>query len=216
VTRIGVAPLDIRIEALMYAQEGSFFIIPGAWFNPNPNDTVENFLQKGFRPEEALSSELASSTRQRRVDPFYPFFQQPMDIRITFCGSISENLTAEVADQGAWMQKWGWVPTFYGSTGLKDIINPPNTYPSQGAAAFTVHGVSGVYPGGNASGNGKGTGITFEFDQREVMPYAPAYSSDAGKPLRPSPYNPTQPLPFAPRLPVAPGLLYYGQNTQTR
>src|SRR5262249_13684146 len=46
-TRFGVVPLDVRIEALMYAQEGSFFIIPGPWFNPNPNDTVENFLIKG-------------------------------------------------------------------------------------------------------------------------------------------------------------------------
>ena len=207
-SRVGVAPLDIRIEAMMYAQEYSFFIIPGPWFNPNPNDTMENYVDKGYRDGEVTLNAIPS---RRHTEGRYPFFKQPMDIRITFCGSITENLPAEIADQGAWQEKWGWVPDYYGSTGLG---NAPN-YFTPGGLVSTVHGRLGSYPGGDANNNGKGNGLVYEFDNRSIAPYAPSFSGiAAGMPLRPNPYNPTQPLPFAPRLPVAPGFLYYGQNTQ--
>ena len=39
ISRAAVLPSDIRIEALIYAQNYSFFVIPGEWFNPDPNDT---------------------------------------------------------------------------------------------------------------------------------------------------------------------------------
>ena len=211
-TRVGVAPLDIRIEALMYAQEGSFFIIPGPWFNPNPNDSYENFNTNGFRAGEILSGPGV----KQRVNERYPFYKEPMDIRITFCGSINENLPAEIADQGAWLERWGWVPNGYGSTGL----NAAQGYPGQDGTlplVSTLHGPNGPLAGkltvnGNAV-NGGGEGIVYEFDPRALAPYSPAYNSNPSQPLRPNPYNPLEPLPFAPRLPVAPGLLYYGQNT---
>ena len=218
-TRIGVAPLDIRIEALMYAQEYSFFIIPGPWFNPNPNDTPDYFIQvdpdtgqpHGRRYGENVVAE------RRLTEPRFPFFHQPMDIRITFCGSITENLPAEVADQGAWMEKWGWIPDFAGSTGLTNAL----TYFPQGGLQPTVHGRQSAFNlgGGPLANNIKGNGLVYEFDYRSIAPYVPDFalpSSDVGKllPLRVNPYNPSQPLPFAPRLPVAPGFLYYGQNTQ--
>jgi len=39
IARTAIVPGDVRIEASMFAEEGSFFIIPGPWFNPNSNDT---------------------------------------------------------------------------------------------------------------------------------------------------------------------------------
>ena len=218
-TRVGVAPLDIRIEALMYAQEGSFFIIPGPWFNPNPNDTFDQYNTNQRRAEE---SAITAGVNRQRVNHFYPFYKEPMDIRITFFGAISENLPAEIGDQGAWMEKWGWVPNTYGSTGLTAAQN----YPAPPPTAQTVHGPNGglnFVPGtGLQGGNGTGgSGIVYQFDDRMVQPYVYDYTAKAftSTPLRPNPNfatlapNLREPLPVTPRLPVAPGLLYYGQNT---
>jgi hypothetical protein len=200
-SRFGIAPLDIRIEALMYAQEGAFFIIPGPWFNPNKNDTFESFVDPNSPTAgRRQSDEDVTTNPRRRVNALFPFYKEPMDVRITFCGSINQNLPAEIADQSAWMEKWGWIPEFYGSTGLTEGPN----FPDQGAPTPTVHGPNpnSLLRGPNNTGNG----IVYEYDTRAILPYGPT------APLRPNPYNPTEPLPFAPNLPVAPGLMYYGQN----
>lgn len=198
-SRFGIAPADIRVEALIYAQEGSFFIIPGPWFNPDPNDTYENYLLTQRRSGDNLTSGLG------RIDPRFPFFGQPMDIRITLFGAITENLPAEVGDQGAWLEKWGWVPNYYGSTGLP--VAPG--YASQGATGLlTVHGAHGTNPGPQpgGAGNGGDSGIVYLYDDRLVAPY-----DTNNRPLRRDLYNNI--LPAAPRLPVAPGLLYAGEPT---
>ncbi|MDI9637279.1 hypothetical protein QM565_16180, partial [Geitlerinema splendidum] len=39
ISKTAIAPFDVRIEAVMYAENGSFFVIPGNWFNSNPDDT---------------------------------------------------------------------------------------------------------------------------------------------------------------------------------
>jgi hypothetical protein len=209
-TRAATVPSDIRIEAMMYAQEGSFFIIPGPWFNPDANDSYDQFVNG---PVNRQGHRFNDEPGNLRVDPRFPFYGEPLDVRITFCGTINENLPADVGDQGAWMEKWGWVPTNYGSTGLQYAQNylPPNytnnTLP-------TMHGPNSPFPELQSGTPNKvaANGIVYQFDDRTIYPYAPAFSTESGNPLRPNPYNPSQPLPFAPCLPVAPGLLYYGQN----
>src|SRR5439155_11129864 len=37
-SRFAVVPMDVRIEAVMYAENGSFFVIPGYGVNPDPTD----------------------------------------------------------------------------------------------------------------------------------------------------------------------------------
>jgi hypothetical protein len=206
-SRVGIAPLDVRVEALMYAQEGSFFIIPGPWFNPDPNDTYENYLQRQSRSGDNLT------TGRGRIDPRFPFYGQPMDIRITLFGAITENLPAEVGDQGAWLEKWGWVPQYYGSTGLPSASG----YASQGTAKLTLHGPNGVLPGPKPTITGEsaattakrgGSGIVYHYDETLVSPYAPGTTT----PLRTDEFG--NMLPAAPRLPVAPGLLYSGETPQ--
>lgn len=207
-SRAGIAPADIRVEALIYAQEGSFFIIPGPWFNPDPNDTYENYISLDStgqplyrRPGDNL---LAQGVTRGRIDPRFPFYGQPMDIRITLFGAITENMPAEVGDQGAWLEKWGWVPNYYGSTGLPSAPG----YASQGATGLvSIHGAHGALPGPQpgGAGNGGDSGIVYLYDDKLVSPY------DANNnPLRQDAYRNI--LPVAPRLPVAPGLLYAGET----
>lgn len=219
-SRFGVVPLDIRIEALIYAQEGSFFIIPGPWFNPNPNDTYAQYISvdpatnapKNRRADQPQPNASPTPTDPAPVvDPDFPYYGEPLDIRITMFGAITENLPAEIGDQGAWLQKWGWIPKFYGSTGMDGV-------PMQGSRRPTYHGSADATTGGYALpggvNDGVGNGITYIYDPRLSSPY-----DGAGIPLRINPNfiglaNATQaePLPPMPRLPVAPGLLYYGER----
>ena len=76
---VAVNPMDIRIEALNYAQDGSFFVIPGYWFNPDPNYKNKDYWILG----------------------------DPLDVKITIDGAISENIVADKSDQRSWMEKWG-------------------------------------------------------------------------------------------------------------
>ncbi|MCE5199094.1 MAG: hypothetical protein ABFD54_12080 [Armatimonadota bacterium] len=93
-----VQPCDIRIEAVIYAQEGSFYVLPGSWFNSNPQDT--------------------SSSRPDGVRPMFPYFGQPLDIRVIIDGAISENMPAPISDVEDWMSKWGKIPASYGSSSV--------------------------------------------------------------------------------------------------
>jgi hypothetical protein len=92
-----IQPLDIKIQAALFAQEGCFFVIPGYWFNTDPQDTRANFEERGARPAGVAS-------------PEFPFYGEPLDIRITIEGAIAENFTAPLGDQTEWLRKWGWIP----------------------------------------------------------------------------------------------------------
>lgn len=96
---VAVMPMDVRIEAILYAQEGSLYVIPGYWMNPNPADTDP-------------------TNRPPGVDPRFPLYGQAPDIRIIIDGAVSENLPAAVSDVQAWMAKWGRIPAFYGSSNI--------------------------------------------------------------------------------------------------
>ncbi|MDO8588160.1 MAG: hypothetical protein Q7T82_14125 [Armatimonadota bacterium] len=104
-----IQPMDIVIEAIIYAQNKSFFVIPGPWFNPNPDDTPENFTSpsRGYRP---------LGTRDE-----FPYFGDPLDIKITLNGAVTENLPASAGDVSEWASKWCGIPEKYGSssTGTK-------------------------------------------------------------------------------------------------
>jgi hypothetical protein len=101
-----IQPLDIKIQAALFAQEGCFFVIPGYWFNTDPQDTRANFVRTGARPAGVAS-------------PEFPFYGEPLDIRITIEGAIAENFTAPLGDQTEWLRKWGWIPKRYGSSNFE-------------------------------------------------------------------------------------------------
>lgn len=155
-----VQPLDVVIEAIIYAQNKSFFIIPGQWFNPNPDDTEENYVKRGVRP-------IGTS-------PHFPYFGQPLDIKITVNGAVTENTPAAAGDTSDWAAKWCGIPAKYGSS--DDVTYHPNE------------------------------GITFTYD--ELMG-CPVILGSPNAYLRMDSYG--RPLPAAPKLPVSPTLIFYGQ-----
>ncbi|MCX6344877.1 MAG: hypothetical protein NT018_07365 [Armatimonadetes bacterium] len=106
---VAIQPFDVRIEAVIYAQEGSFFVLPGNWFNPNEGDTQDKFRPAG-------------------VADRFPYYGQPLDIRIIIDGAISENVPAAIGDVEEWMAKWGTIPAYYG---ISDI---PTAHPGEGLA----------------------------------------------------------------------------------
>lgn len=76
---VAITPMDVRIEALIYAQNGSFFVIPGYWFETD----------RAFDNDKLWK------------------FGDPLDIRVIVDGAVSENYSASKSDQLSWMQKWG-------------------------------------------------------------------------------------------------------------
>jgi hypothetical protein len=95
--------LESRIEAVIYAQNGSWFVIPGPWFNEDPRDTRDLFV-KG----DAVSGR-ASGARGPNTFPAnsedYPFYHEPPNVKILVRGSISENMPAAATERVQWVKK---------------------------------------------------------------------------------------------------------------
>lgn len=241
-----VSPLDIRIEALMYAQEKSFFVIPGYSFNPDPNDTVQNFLAKGFRPsysaaERNIVQQGGAATPEMQAKNSFPFFNQPLDVRITICGAVTENVTASSGDQAAWLARWGYIPAQYGNSGI--ACPDDHTMSHDGTvnnAAWDVtynyaEDRTGDYRTYPQQQQNITNGLRYEYDPALAMPYyrptsmatyasvttrmnsalrfiqRPAIMNNLNQVILPAI---RQTLPPTPRLPVCPGLLYFGEGDQ--
>ncbi|MCL6623132.1 MAG: hypothetical protein K6T17_00765, partial [Fimbriimonadales bacterium] len=170
-----VQPLDVQIYAVLYAQEGSFFVIPGPWFNPNPNDRRDNF-----------------TTAQDRLAQFsasveYPFYGEPLDIRITIIGSVSENFPPQMSDQEEWLKRWGWIPAEFGESGkFIPIEHNPTNRDDYVPNLFIQY--DPVLVTGRVGGS---------------------FDVSASLPVRTDEYG--RPLPPMPRLPVATKLFYFGE-----
>ena len=194
--RVAVLPMDIRIEAILYAQTRSFFVIPGEWFNTNAADNLYDYYESfhlypgtGTRPDLAASGLSAASIQSLSR---FPMYGQPIDLKITISGSVSEAHPADIAAQTAWMQKWGWIPQYHGSL---VVNNSPLTTEQAG------HGPTGQ----------PAVGLQIVYDPQAGYPYDPMLTTPNGAYyLRSDKYG--RPLPFTPMLPVSTGLLYSGQS----
>lgn len=114
ISRVVTSPMDIRIEAVLYAQDGSFFVIPGEWMNTDVDDQrgptalgslrYSDPVRAGWRKEDLVDA-------NGNLKPSaWPFYGEPPDIRVVIDGAISENLPADKDYQTAWSQHWGWTP----------------------------------------------------------------------------------------------------------
>jgi hypothetical protein len=117
--RAAMIPGDVRIEASMYAETGSFFVIPGPSFNPNPNDRRDVFEQAvttygGFGSEAAIRQAQQERLENYGSFPQTPFYGEPVDVRVAIVGSISENMPAPLDQQAQWIKRWGWIPAQQG------------------------------------------------------------------------------------------------------
>jgi hypothetical protein len=220
-SRAAVVPMDVRIEAVMYAQNGSFFIIPGYPFNVDPSDTRDAAIRRHG------GSGGGTMLRPQGTADEFPFYGEPIDCRITIVGAIAENRTAAIADQAAWMQLWGYIPQRYGSTGESPTSNTPAEVPTEHLYATDV-GMST----GNAATDDHRTaaersamitrGLRIIYDPALGAPYS-AYNPNVGSLYRMSSWSHVargsfrqddygRTLPPLPRLPVCPGYVYFGED----
>lgn len=187
--RTAIIPHDVRIEAALFAEEGSFFVIPGPPFNFNSEDTRARF--DSATGATGLAAAQDERFRQFGASPETPFFDEPLNVRVTIVGAVSENMPAPIAQQAAWQRQWGWMPRLMGGT---DRFLPQQHVPSWQTVA--------------------GAGANFRpYVPNLIIQYDPALalaSADGDNPLRVSPDG-LWALPPMPRLPVSPTLAYFGE-----
>lgn len=191
--RVTANPHDVRIEASIFAEEGSFFVIPGAPFNFDIQDTREAFQN------DVVSVGLAAA-QQRRYEqfgrlPLAPFFGEALNVRISMIGAISENMPAPIAQQAEWQRRWGWMPRTLPGTDL----SAPRQHIPAGWPDITVPAPTD--PRGFYLPN-----LTLTYDQSLAIG-----SADGANPIRTS-SDGLWVLPPMPRLPVSPKFAYFGEE----
>lgn len=194
-----LTPGDIRIEASIFAENGSFFVIPGQWFNQNPNDLRSTYEQK-IHPTSgtgAISVALADLDRKKDYGawPETPFFGEPLDVRVVIYGAVSENMPPPIGVQAEWLKKWGWIPPYEGSLSHNDgsPVSIPNSHTV--GSDKTV-----VMPN-----------LLIQYDPMLATARIDGFSttSDPGTLVRTDELG--RALPPIPRLPVSPKLTYFGE-----
>lgn len=203
--RIAVQPADIRIEAALYAEEGSFFVIPGPAYNLNPDDTRARFNQQ-LTALGNLGAAQADRYSNFGARPETPFFGEPLNVRISIVGALSENMPVSMSERAEWQRRWGWMPRFIGASG-----NPAGS----GAPSLTSLPAQHV-PTGWAMDFGAGAPSSTDarYAPNLTVTYDPALALGvadfaSGTPIRRTPEGWT--LPPMPRLPVSPTLAYFGE-----
>jgi len=93
-TGVTPAPLPVDIDALIYAQNGSWFVIPGRWFNEDPDELQQDLTQR-----------------------LHPGYHEPLNIRLSVYGAITENMPADLGSVADWTSKWGG-PVGEGASGF--------------------------------------------------------------------------------------------------
>ncbi|MBM3457367.1 MAG: hypothetical protein FJX77_02360, partial [Armatimonadetes bacterium] len=89
-------PLPIRIQAVMYAFNGSWFVIPPPFFNDRPEDSRANYLRTNRRHFATIPDSGYNTNPNSANAPFmYPYFNEPLNVDIQVEGSITENFPAE-------------------------------------------------------------------------------------------------------------------------
>lgn len=236
-----VAPMDIRIEAVLYAQEKSFFIIPGYGANPDPADTRQAFTTMGARPSYNIAPDgsILDSPVELASKNAFPFFGEPIDVRITIQGAVSQNYTASSGDQAAWMARWGYIPDHYGSSGQSVPDIHLNGVDPLGTGNYRVDYSPGtnrstVYRSPQEGAAGVARGLRYQYDPALAYPYLNPTTEDLNtranrlqRAMRSNSYAPVvsptdgttvilpalkQVLPPVPRLPLCPGMLYFGET----
>jgi hypothetical protein len=222
--RAAMAPSDVRIEASMYAQEGSFFVIPGPPFNSNPNDTredfdarIDNYVTGGLSETDAVKQAQQDRLENFGAYPEMPFYAEPLDVRISVFGAISENMPPPIAVQAEWLKRWGWIPRllggrydFSGATPRPILI--PKTHVPPGYNILPTAATPNLYV------------------PNLIVSYDPALATGRVNGFDNTPANPSIrfkaidmdgngiidewekfPLPPMPKLPVSPSLAYFGE-----
>ena len=187
--RLAVHPMDIRVDATMYAQDGSFVVIPGEWMNTNAQDTVARLMERlGTTDILSERAQIDRMTVSGVRSPLFPFHGEPLDIRIRITGSIAEDTPLRIQEQGEWLRKWGWIPSRFGNSGRQvPALHRPEMPWNQG----------------------QDTHVNANLFMEYCFPQLPAAAGSGVQQIRTDRYG--RGLPPMPRLPVCPGFVYYGE-----
>jgi hypothetical protein len=117
-------PLQARIEAIIYAQNGSWFVIPGPWFNETAADSRDLF-QNGDAASGRASGVRGANTFPNDSEDF-PFFREPLNVQVLVRGSISENMPAAAAERVQWVKKLWMDKRAYGISDTNHAWFEPN------------------------------------------------------------------------------------------
>lgn len=196
--RFALTPHDIRIEAMLYAEQGSFYVIPGVWQNPNVNDRRDIYLARVnelIAAGNSAADARAIADDERRTQfgssPEYPFYGEPLAVRVLINGSISENMPPSMGEQAEWLRKWGWMPRELGAT----QSNIPSVHVAAGYDLNTLPVVPNLIVAYDpVLGSGRADGFRNLDDPSRV--------------LRRDRFG--RVLPPLPRLPVSPSFAYFG------
>lgn len=107
-SRVALSPLDVRIEAVLFAQEGCFYVMPGEWLNTNTNDYRAARLEDS--PRKVDPTVAGWRFEDNPATSLYPFYGEPADIRVVINGAVAENMPAPKEHQTLWMRHWGYTP----------------------------------------------------------------------------------------------------------
>jgi hypothetical protein len=95
-------PLQVQVDAVIYAQTGSWFVVPQPWFNDNPLDSRDLF--RSGDNSGRTSGSRAYGTFPANTDD-YPFYREPNNVQVTVKGAITEATTAESAERAQWVRR---------------------------------------------------------------------------------------------------------------
>ncbi len=107
-------PLPIRVEAVVYAFTGSWFVIPPPFFNDQePNDTRANYRASGARAGRTLPGNMPLPTSDPNYEQyaaqFYPFYNEPLNVDVELVGAVAQNTTASPSEVAEWTRRtWTW------------------------------------------------------------------------------------------------------------
>jgi hypothetical protein len=123
-------PLPIRVEAVMYAFTGSWFVIPPPFFNNDPEDSrdlynngVAGVRPRGLRGRSTFPENMpvmttggtpTIDTDADTAAELYPFYHEPLNLDIQVVGSITENMPAEPSETAEWTRHL-WVMNLDGN-----------------------------------------------------------------------------------------------------
>ena len=123
-------PLPIKIEAVMYAYTGSWFIIPPPFFNDNPVDTRAALATNGKRAAGTFPNLDVNAPANLKVPgdatpaDAAPFYNEALNIDVDIHGSITENMPAEPGEVALWTSRmWTQDTGAYDPTALP--LNQP-------------------------------------------------------------------------------------------
>lgn len=222
-----VTPSNVKIEASIYAEEGSFFVIPGDWFNPNPNDRRDRYEARVIQLVNVNGLSIVQARAQaanERLTEFgssanTPFYGEPADVKIDIVGSVSENMPPPMSQQAEWLKKWGWIPTKapsaydFTSGELRNIpyshLSPltRTLFAANPNGTFWTPNISITYDPNLATGRVNGYGA-----DTSILASDP---NNANTYIRSEVNNGVfRALPPMPRLPVSPSLAYFGEITR--